>query len=101
MAEDEAATTEIVIAEVLQGARSEEEFNRLQDKLAAVHFYAADRAIWEKAGKLSFELYRRGLPTPLADLVVGVLAIEHNLVVYARDAHFERVPSLELYKPRT
>ena len=44
------------------------------------------------------EVYRglraRGQPIPTNDLWIAALALEHGLVLYTRNAHFERVPGL-------
>jgi predicted nucleic acid-binding protein len=93
------ATTDIVVAEVLQGARSEADFQELADKMGALNFFHADEGAWLNAAKLSFELRRRGLTTALSDLVIATVALEHNLEVYSVDSDFERVTNLQLYQP--
>jgi predicted nucleic acid-binding protein len=93
------ATTDIVVAEVLQGARSEADFQELADKMGALNFFHADEGAWLNAAKLSFELRRRGLTTALSDLVIATVALEHNLEVYSADSDFERVTNLQLYQP--
>ena len=39
-------------------------------------------------------LKKAGTPIPTNDLWIAALAIEHSLVLYSRDAHFDRIPSL-------
>jgi predicted nucleic acid-binding protein len=94
---DEVATTDVVIAEVLQGTANEAEFTLYKDKLSALHYFHSDRSTWERAAQLSFDLRRRGLPTPLADLVIATVALDNGLSVYARDDHFGRIPGLTLH----
>lgn len=48
------------------------------------HHYAALYARLKKAGT----------PIPTNDLWIAALAIEHSLVLYTRDAHFDRIPSI-------
>jgi predicted nucleic acid-binding protein len=96
---DELATTGLVIAEVLQGATSEENYVEWNDKFAAPHFYLASGGTWERAGRLSYELRRRGQETPLSDLVIAAVALEHDLEVYANDPDVDRVPGLRRYVP--
>lgn len=48
------------------------------------HHYAALYARLKKAGT----------PIPTNDLWIAALAIEHSLVLYSRDAHFDRIPSI-------
>ena len=94
---DEVATTDVVIAEVLQGTANEDEFAQYADKMTALHFFEAERHTWVKAAELSFRLRRRGLATPLADLVIAAVALENQLPVYAKDSHFQRIEGLALH----
>ena len=96
---DHIATTDIVVAEVLQGARSDDDFQELADKMEALNFFHADTGIWLKAARLSFELKRRGLTTPLSDLVIATVALENDLEIYAVDSDFARVANIRLYQP--
>lgn len=48
------------------------------------HHYAA----------LYARLRKAGTPVPTNDLWIASLAIEHSLVLYSRDAHFDLIPTL-------
>lgn len=48
------------------------------------HHYAA----------LYARLRKAGTPVPTNDLWIAALAIEHSLVLYSRDAHFDLIPTL-------
>lgn len=39
-------------------------------------------------------LKKAGTPIPTNDLWIAALAIEHSLVLYSRDAHFDRLPGI-------
>jgi len=39
-------------------------------------------------------LRKAGTPIPTNDLWIAALAIEHSLVLYSRDAHFDLIPSI-------
>ena len=94
---DRVAITDIVAAEVLQGAKTESDFQQLEDKLDALHFYHADEETWQKAARRSFDLRRSGLETPLSDLLIAQVALDNDLVLFAFDDHFERVETLSLH----
>ena len=98
---DQVAITDVVAAEVLQGAKTESDFQQLEDKLDALHFYHADEETWQRAARLSFTLKRIGLKTPLSDLLVAQVALDNDLTVYAADEHFDRVDGLKLHKVRS
>jgi predicted nucleic acid-binding protein len=98
---DEVATTDLVVAEVLQGCHSEQEYETLTAKLDGPHFFHAHQSIWLRAARLSFELARVGQTTPLSDLVIATVAMENDLELYTRDADFQRVNGLRLYEAPT
>ncbi len=94
---DEVATTDVVVAEVLQGAKSQDDYLRLADKLEALHFFHADESCWQRAMEMAFQLRRRGMTTALSDLLVAAVALQNDLQVYANDSDFDRVPELSRY----
>ena len=51
---------------------------------STTHHYAA----------LYARLRKAGTPIPTNDLWIAALAIEHELVLYSRDAHFDLIPSI-------
>jgi predicted nucleic acid-binding protein len=97
LAADEVATTDIVMAEVLQGARTKALFDDWLDTLDALHYLPTTRDTWLNAAGMLFALMRRGLTTALSDLVVAQIAIENDLVLFATDTDFQRVPGLKLH----
>ena len=40
------------------------------------------------------KLKKAGTPIPTNDIWIAALAIEHSLLLYSRDAHFDRIPNL-------
>ena len=89
------------MAEVLQGAKNDHDYQEFAETVDALHFFEATRTTWQKAARLSYELKSQGMTTPLADLVIAVVALENDLTVYAVDHHFDRVPGLKLHTPST
>ena len=73
---DEIALVGVVLAELLQGCRTESERHSLSDGLTALPYYEVTRATWSRAGDLSAQLLRRGVTLPLSDLVIVALALE-------------------------
>jgi predicted nucleic acid-binding protein len=98
LAGDEVATTDIVIAEILQGARTQSVFDDWLRILDALHYLPATREIWVKAAGLSFQLMRQGQTTPLSDLVVAQVALANDAPVFATDTDFERVHELQHHR---
>ena len=57
--------------------------------------YAGETTTRAYAG-LYHQLRRQGTPIPINDLWIAALAVEHNLVLCSRDAHFRHLPQLEI-----
>lgn len=89
----------VVLADLLQGCRTESERNLLSDGLIALPYYEVTRSTWSRAGDLSAQLLSRGVTWPLSGLVIAALALERGCHVYSLDAHFRKIPGLRLYEP--
>jgi predicted nucleic acid-binding protein len=94
-----AALVGVVLAELVRGARDEDQRRTLRQGLGGVPFLEMNRSAWERAGRIAEDLDRRGARIPLADVFIAALAIEGEHEVLTRDKHFERIPGLRLYKP--
>jgi len=88
--------TGIILAELLQGAKTHAEFNLLRNNLKVLPLLKETDKTWEKVGKLSFDLQRKGIVIPLSDCLIAVLAQENNCQVFTLDNHFTYVPQLEI-----
>ena len=90
----------IVLAEIRVGARS---IRRGDAQVRVLHellnqpgvrtAHSTDATTHQYATIFS-ELKRRGKPIPTNDIWIAALAIENNLILYSRDAHFDNIPSL-------
>ncbi len=89
----------VVLAELLQGARSREEFEELLATLGALPYVAEGPRTWMNVGDLSYGLRRRGLTVGIVDALIATLAIEHGHQVYTLDEHFQRIPGVKLHVP--
>lgn len=81
----------VVIAELIQGAKSEKEISVLEE--FAETFTVLDQSddTWLKAGKLSFSLKRKGITVHIIDCYIGVIAGESNCKVFSLDEHFKSI----------
>jgi predicted nucleic acid-binding protein len=95
---DEAATTDIIMAEVLQGARTQALFDDWLETMDALHYLPVTQDAWLRAARLSFGLMRQGLITALSDLLIAQVALDNDLPVFATDTDFQRVPGLSLHE---
>jgi predicted nucleic acid-binding protein len=86
-------TAGIILAELLQGARSNREMRVIEDIKESFTLIAADREgeVWAEAGRLSRELRKAGTTVHLADCLIAVLARENHCRVATRDVHFQAI----------
>ena len=67
----------------------------IDELLIALPIYSVSPAIALRAGQIDGECQARGVRVPLADLLIGVTALELDYSVATRNArHFQLVPSL-------
>jgi predicted nucleic acid-binding protein len=78
----------IVLAELLTGAGSPAEFDRLGLALAGLKFVSSDRTACRSAGRNGYVLKRKGISVPLSDLIIATDCIDRGLVLIESDKHF-------------
>jgi tRNA(fMet)-specific endonuclease VapC len=98
---DEVWLPYVVLAEIkagfLGGTRLSENIALLAALLAAgVTVLYADEQTVEAYARLFVQLKSAGTPIPDNDLWIGALALQHGLVLVTRDAHFKKIPQLQL-----
>jgi predicted nucleic acid-binding protein len=94
---EEAATVGVVLAEVLRGARNQQDFEELADQLQAAVLIDDDHDSWLQASRILFELKLQGQVIPLADAIIAAHALLGGHEVYTTDEHFQRVPGVRLH----
>ena len=85
--------------EYLRGARSEDEFEFLSERIFALHFLESDPQTWIWAGRLSGRYMRAGGSISDLDIVIAATAIRYDVPLYTLDGVFARIPELNLYAP--
>lgn len=53
-----------------------------------------DEATTHVYASLHTDLHRAGTPIPINDLWIAALVMQHDLVLFSRDRHFDRIPHL-------
>jgi len=88
----------IVLLELIQGVRSEDEKNKIIDALSGFKYVEMSKSLWQRAGELLASLEKKGFNLPLSDILVSTIALERNLRVFTFDKHFAHIPDLKLHK---
>ena len=76
-----------------QGPRNEAVLRRFLLKSAVSVLYADEQTTHHYAA-IYRQLRKQGTPIPTNDMWIAALVLQHSLVLFARDAHFDVLPQL-------
>jgi predicted nucleic acid-binding protein len=91
--EERVHTNGVVLAELLTGARTPAELERLAAAMAGLRFVQSDRSSFESAGRNGYALKRKGLSVPLSDILIATDCVDHDLVLIETDRHYATIAS--------
>ncbi len=91
MKDDRICCAGIIVAELIQGAKSEKEVAILKEFVQVFDFLPDDPLIWQMAGELSFSLRRKGVTVGLSDCLIAVKAMQADLELFSLDGHFGQI----------
>jgi len=83
-----AATCQLVLAELIQGARSEKETALIIDLASVAKILKEGESTWQQAGFLANKLRKQGKTLSLIDCYLAILAKENKAVILTLDKHF-------------
>lgn len=83
-----------VVAELLAGARGDEERHRISEALGGFTYLATSEAVWPALGDNLRQLRAKGLVLPFQDVLIATTAIQHSFPVWTHDAHFRTMRSV-------
>lgn len=81
----------VVLAELIQGAKSEKEIAVIEDFIEAFHIIDQKEDTWLKAGRLSFSMKRKGITAHIVDCYIAVIANENGCSIFSVDEHFKSI----------
>lgn len=87
--EAKAATTGLVVVELLSGTRTDREFQELAAGLSALTRLDPSPETWEQAARFAFRLRREGVTVPATDVLIMTVAWEHGCLLLHADRHFD------------
>jgi len=91
LVESDVAICGMIALELLGGTRSEKEYLRLKSRLDALYYVEADKVLWDLSSKLAFDLKRKGISIPYADIVIAASALKERAILVHADSHFDSI----------
>lgn len=85
-----------VISELLQGAKTEKDFQALKSNIDGVPFIETTLSDWIFAGEVSFKLRKKGRTIPITDCLIAAIAINNDATVMTLDRHFQYISDVKL-----
>lgn len=90
----------IVVGELYFGAykstRVQDNLKRITEFIAASTILDCDATTAQFYGQIKNALKLKGRPIPENDMWIAAVAIQHDLILASRDAHFSEIESLTL-----
>ena len=96
--QEKAFITGLILTELLQGARAQEEYDVLLDSMLALPLLETELNTWIETGRLAFTLRRQGITVPTTDLIIATLALRDNCAILTLDHHFQKIPGIKLFQ---
>jgi len=87
----------IILAELLQGAKSQKELDVLKEFLYVFDFLPESTEMWRKAGELSYLLRQKGKAVGLSDCYISVVANTNDATLLTLDKHFEVIGKVKQF----
>jgi predicted nucleic acid-binding protein len=97
-----AATTGVVLQEVLQGVRSPRQVAQVATLLGGLTYLPATREVHKRAAALYRNLRARGVTAHTVDVLIAQVALDHGAAVWSLDRHLADIAGvtrLRLYRP--
>ena len=89
--ESDVAINGIIALELLGGAKTEKEYQRLKSRLDALYYIESDKALWDLSSKLAFDLRKQGATVPYTDIFIAASAIREKAILLHADSHFDTI----------
>lgn len=98
---DEVFIPSITVGELFYGAsksgRSQKNLEKIEEFIANNRIVACDVNTARKYGDIKNKLRIRGRPLPENDIWIAALALQYDLILVTRDAHFQEVEMQTLF----
>ena len=89
----------IVVGELCYGARksarTNENLERIEELVVESAVLVCDTETAQRYGEVKNKLRLKGRPLPENDIWIAALALQYNLTLVTRDAHFQEIENLQ------
>lgn len=99
--EDRVAIIGPILAEVLQGFRSDQRADWVASSLRGLHYLEIQWHDWRAAVQLGRRLLARQHRLPLSDLALAAIALRMDAAIYTTDPHFDLIAGLKRFSPES
>jgi predicted nucleic acid-binding protein len=89
LSESDVATNGIIKLELLGGAKTEQEYDRLKSRLDALYYIESAKSLWDRSSYLAFDLRRTGIHVPYTDIFIAASAIQEKTILLHTDSHYD------------
>jgi predicted nucleic acid-binding protein len=91
LTESDVAINGVIEIELLGGARTEREYDRLKSRLDALSYIETTKTLWDGASRLAFALKQKGIAVPYTDILISASALQEKALLLHADAHFDTI----------
>lgn len=88
---ESAYTSEVIIMEILRGAKSDKEYTMLRNDFLALRQLEINHEVWETAWGLAYKLRKKGVNVPLTDVLISALSLHYKCILLHSDKHFSLI----------
>ncbi len=81
----------IVKAELIHGARSEEDIRKINEALSGFHYLIIHDSIWDGFALILYRLKKNGITLPFQDAFLAALSIQADAEIWSNDRHFQLI----------
>lgn len=86
----------IIIAELLQGTKTNKEREIIIDIFNTLEYVEITKDIWIESGTLARKLRSEGKTIPLSDITIACCAMKHQYQIFSIDKHFHAIQDIKI-----
>jgi len=86
----------MVAMEVCRGRSHQGLYEKFRERFSVMIYIQATSQIWQRATHLAWALDRQGAVLPASDVLIAACALQAGAAVLSRDAHFRKIPGLDV-----